>query len=99
MADRHARTGRDQIDRFDNTSYAFLSNFYASPVQIRANRHGLALIDASWLCLGLAIVLVVGLASLILWGRRNRRRLPVAKPGLETRPVIRHVPLTRRNAV
>jgi transglutaminase-like putative cysteine protease len=59
---------------------------------------GLALIDASWLGLGLAILLVAGLAGLTLWRLRNRRTQPPAKAGMETRPVIRHVPLTRRDA-
>lgn len=59
---------------------------------------GLALVDASWLGLGVAILLVAALAGLALMGRRNRRRPPATSPGMETKPVIRHVPLTRRNA-
>src|SRR4051812_48212595 len=47
VADRSSRAGRVRIDRFDGTTYAFLSNFYASPVLIRADRHGLELIECA----------------------------------------------------
>ncbi|WP_053226672.1 NADAR family protein [Solirubrobacter soli] len=47
MADPLPRAGRDRIDRFDNTTYEFLGNFYASTVRIRADRQGLELIECA----------------------------------------------------
>jgi hypothetical protein len=59
---------------------------------------GVAPLDAPWLGLGLAVLLLAGFVVLGLLRRRNRRAVPAPPRRAKTRLVIRHVPITRRDA-
>ncbi len=59
---------------------------------------GVASLDAPWVGLALAILLIAGLVALRLLHRRNRRRPLVPHAPTGTQLVIRHVPITRRDA-
>ncbi|MDB5706059.1 MAG: hypothetical protein JWN66_3175 [Sphingomonas bacterium] len=65
---------------------------------IDASVAGFAPIDASWLGLGLALLLLIGLVALGLLRKRNRRAVPAPRMPARTQLVIRHVPITRRDA-
>lgn len=63
-----------------------------------ASTPGLAPLGASWIALAIAVLLISGFTALAMLRRRNRRMALVVRNDTNSQLVIRHVPITRRNA-